>query len=40
MISYQVNQWKSASWRRETRYYYCELKQDLFGEWLNRALLG
>ena len=34
MISYQVNQWKSASWRRDTRYYHCELKQDLFGEWL------
>lgn len=34
MPSYLIDQWKSASWRRGDRYYHCELRQDLFGNWL------
>ena len=34
MINYQANRWKSAYWRKQTRYYNCELKQNLFGEWV------
>ncbi len=31
---YQLDRWKSSEWQRETRYYLCELKQDLFGKWV------
>lgn len=34
MITYQSHLWKSASWQRDTRYYTCELRQNLFGEWI------
>lgn len=31
---YDARNWKSYYWRRETRYYVCELRQNLFGEWI------
>ena len=34
MINYEQNRWKSAYWRKQTRYYNFELKQNLFGEWV------
>ena len=33
-ITYKSDRWKSAAWRRGTRYYYCQLQQDLFGNWI------
>lgn len=34
MIEYDAHLWKSAFWRKQTRYYFCELRQNLFGEWI------
>ncbi|MGB5635561.1 MAG: WGR domain-containing protein [Waterburya sp.] len=34
MNSYTSDRWKSSLWRRDTRYYTIELRQNLFGEWI------
>ena len=34
MLTYQVEQWKSARWQRGDRFYWCEVKEDLWGNWL------
>lgn len=34
MITYQPELWQSAYWRRGDRYYHCELKQNLFADWI------
>lgn len=34
MITYQSDLWRTASWRRGDRYYHCELKQNLFADWV------
>ena len=32
--SYQVERWKRQDWRKGSRHYCCELKQNLFGQWV------
>ena len=34
MQTYLVDQWKCAWWRRGDRYYLCEIRQDLFSNWV------
>ncbi|NEP10259.1 MAG: WGR domain-containing protein [Symploca sp. SIO2C1] len=34
MLTYQVEQWKSARWQRDDRFYLCEVKEDLWSNWL------
>ncbi|VEP17779.1 WGR domain [Hyella patelloides LEGE 07179] len=34
MTTYNLHLWKSASWKKETRYYNCQLQQNLFGDWI------
>jgi hypothetical protein len=34
MLTYELNQWKSARWRRGERFYRCDVRQDLFGTWV------
>ena len=33
-INYQVESWQRRDWRKATRCYSCELRQNLFGEWI------
>lgn len=33
-MNYQVERWKRKDWRKGSRSYSCEVKQDLFGRWL------
>lgn len=33
-MDYQVDKWQRQDWRKGTRHYCCELKQDLFGRWV------
>ena len=33
-INYQVESWQRRDWRKATRRYSCELRQNLFGEWI------
>ena len=39
-INYQVERWKRRDWRKGSRYYSCELCQNLFGEWIIRRRWG
>lgn len=32
--TYSLSQWKCVRWRRGDRFYRCEVRQDLFGNWL------
>lgn len=34
MPVYQLEHWKTQRWQKGTRYYICQVKQDLFGTWL------
>ncbi|MCC0178073.1 WGR domain-containing protein [Waterburya agarophytonicola K14] len=34
MTTYQTELWQTAYWRRGNRYYHCELKQNLFADWV------
>ena len=34
VITYQVEKWQRQDWRKSTRHYSCELRQNLFGEWV------
>ena len=33
-MSYQIELWKRQDWRKGSRHYSCEVKQDLFGQWI------
>ena len=33
-INYQVESWQRQDWRKNSRYYSCELRQNLFGQWV------
>ena len=33
-MDYQVDKWQRQDWRKGSRHYCCELKQDLFGRWV------
>ena len=33
-INYQVKDWRRQDWRKESRHYSCELRQNLFGQWV------
>ena len=33
-MNYQVENWQRQDWRKQTRYYSCQLCQNLFGEWV------
>ena len=33
-INYQVDRWQRQDWRKSTRYYSCQLCQNLFGQWV------
>lgn len=39
-INYQVERWQCQDWRKETRYYSCQLCQNLFGEWVVQRRWG
>jgi WGR domain len=34
MLVYQFERWKSARWQRGDRFYRCEVREDLFGNWV------
>ena len=34
MTTYHPHLWKRASWQKRTRYYHCELRQNLFADWI------
>ncbi len=33
-MEYQLNKWKRQDWHKETRHYSCEVRQNLFGQWV------
>lgn len=33
-MEYQLDKWKRQDWRKETRHYSCEVRQNLFGQWV------
>ena len=33
-ITYQVESWRRQDWLKGQRYYSCELRQNLFGQWV------
>lgn len=33
-MDYQLDKWKRQDWRKETRNYSCEVRQNLFGQWV------
>lgn len=33
-VNYQLERWLRQDWRKNTRHYSCELRQDLFGCWI------
>ncbi len=33
-MNYEMERWIRRDWRKGTRHYSCEVKQDLFGRWL------
>ena len=33
-MEYQLDKWKRQDWRKQTRHYSCEVRQDLFGQWV------
>lgn len=30
----QLDKWKRQDWHKDTRHYSCEVKQNLFGQWI------
>ena len=30
----QLDKWKRQDWRKNTRHYSCEVRQNLFGQWV------
>ncbi len=33
-MEYQLDKWKRQDWRKNTRHYSCEIRQNLFGQWV------
>lgn len=33
-IRYQLDRWQRRDWRKASRHYSCELRQNLFGQWV------
>lgn len=33
-MDYQLDKWKRQDWRKDTRHYCCEMRQNLFGQWV------
>ena len=33
-MNYQVESWQRQDWQRQSRHYCCELRQNLFGQWV------
>lgn len=33
-MNYQMELWRRQDWRRGSRHYSCEVKQNLFGQWI------
>ena len=33
-MNYQLELWKRQDWRKGSRHYACELRQNLFGQWV------
>ena len=33
-MEYQLEKWKRQDWRKHTRHYSCEVRQNLFGQWV------
>jgi len=33
-MEYQLEKWKRQDWRKNTRHYSCEVRQNLFGQWV------
>jgi predicted DNA-binding WGR domain protein len=33
-VEYQVDRWQRRDWRKGSRHYSCEVRQNLFGQWL------
>ena len=33
-MEYQLDKWKRQDWRKQTRHYSCEVRQNLFGQWV------
>lgn len=33
-LSYDLDEWQELFWQRGDRYYWCALRQNLFGEWV------
>ncbi|MGB5915069.1 MAG: WGR domain-containing protein [Phormidesmis sp.] len=33
-MEYQLDRWKRQDWRKGTRHYSCEVRQNLFGQWV------
>ena len=33
-MEYQLDQWKRQDWHKGSRHYSCEVRQNLFGQWV------
>ena len=33
-MEYQLEKWKRRDWRKDSRHYCCEVRQNLFGQWV------
>jgi predicted DNA-binding WGR domain protein len=33
-VEYQLDKWKRQDWRKNSRHYSCEVRQNLFGQWV------
>ena len=33
-MEYQLDKWKRQDWHKGTRHYCCEVRQNLFGQWV------
>lgn len=33
-MKYQIQKWKRQDWHKGTRHYSCEVRQNLFGQWV------
>ena len=33
-MEYQLDKWKRQDWRKKSKHYSCEVRQNLFGQWV------
>ena len=33
-MEYQLDKWKRQDWRKHSKHYSCEVRQNLFGQWV------